>query len=124
VPPPVYTFAAQLPASSVLLELPLGEPAFDVRYMFHALTHGHPLVNGYSGGAPENYFLLGETLKDFATAPDRAWRAIETSGATHVIVHEDGYEPGRGQQITNWLTAHGARTIGVFGSDRVLAVSE
>jgi hypothetical protein len=124
VPPPAYTFAAQLPASSVLLELPLGEPAFDVRYMFHALTHGHPLVNGYSGGAPENYFLLGETLKDFATAPDRAWRAIETSGATHVIVHEDGYEPGRGQQITSWLTAQGARTIGVFGSDRVLAVSE
>jgi len=123
-PPPVYAFAARLPASSVLLELPLGEPAFDVRYMFYALAHGHPLVNGYSGGSPDGYMLLSETLKDFATSPDRAWRAVESSGATHVIVHEGSYEPGRGPLITNWLIAHGARAVGVFGSDRVLAVSE
>jgi hypothetical protein len=123
-PPPVYSFAAKLPVSSVLLELPLGEPAFDVRYMFYALGHGHPLVNGYSGGSPTTYLLLSETLKDFNTAPERAWHAVETSGATHVIVHEDGYEPGRGELTTRWLTSHGARTIAVFGPDRLLALNE
>jgi len=123
-PLPVYAFAARLPASSVLLELPLGEPAFDVRYMYYALGHGHPLVNGYSGGAPTSYLLLSETLKDFATSPDRAWHVLDTSGATHVIVHEDGYEPGRGRMVVEWLTAHGARTVGVFGADRVLALNE
>ena len=41
-----------LPASAVLLELPLGEPAFDMRYMFYSTRHWQRLVNGYSGGAP------------------------------------------------------------------------
>jgi hypothetical protein len=119
---PVYAFAARLPASSVLLELPLGEPAFDVRYMYYALEHGHPLVNGYSGGAPTEYLLLGETLKDFAASPARAWQAIVTSGATHVIVHEAAYEPGRGERISQWLTASGAREVAAFDTDRVFEV--
>ena len=34
--PEVYRFAGQLPASAILMELPLGEPAFDVRYMFYS----------------------------------------------------------------------------------------
>jgi hypothetical protein len=121
-PPPVYVFAAQLPASSVLLELPLGEPAFDVRYMFYALAHGHRLVNGYSGGSPTGYLFLSEMLKDFATSQDRAWRALMSSGATHVIVHEAGYEPGRGELIARWLTANGAREVAAFDADRVFVI--
>ena len=121
-PLPVYAFAARLPASSVLLELPLGEPAFDVRYMFYALAHGHRLVNGYSGGSPAGYLLLSEMLKDFATSPDRAWQALVTSGATHVIVHEAGYEPGRGELITRWLMANGAKEVAAFGADSVFVI--
>ena len=68
--PEVYRFAAQLPASAVLIELPLGEPAFDVRYMFYSTLHWKPLVNGYSGGAPPQYGMLTESLKDVA-APAR-----------------------------------------------------
>jgi len=37
--PAVYRFVAQLPSSAIVLELPLGEPAFDVRYMFYSTTH-------------------------------------------------------------------------------------
>ena len=69
--PEVYRFAARLPASAVLIELPLGEPAFDVRYMFYSTLHWKRLVNGYSGGAPPQYELLTESLKDLATRPDR-----------------------------------------------------
>jgi hypothetical protein len=51
----VYRFAAQLPDSAVLIEFPLGEPAFDIRYMFYSTLHWRRLVNGYSGGAPLQY---------------------------------------------------------------------
>ncbi len=122
-PPAVYKFVERLPASSVLLELPLGEPVFDARYMFYALGHGHPLVNGYSGGAPAPYLLLAEAIQNFSTEPGRARRAVLASGATHVIVHEAGYNAGRGQRVTEWLLSSGAHLAGTFGSDHVLAIT-
>ena len=45
--------------------------------MFYSTLHWRRLVNGYSGGAPREYELLTESLKDVATRPDRAWQAIE-----------------------------------------------
>jgi hypothetical protein len=122
--PPAYAFAARLPPSTVLLELPLGEPAFDVRYMFYALGHGHPLVNGYSGGAPADYQTLTETFEDFPAYPDRAWQAITASGATHVVLHEAGYEPGRGQQIAQLISAHGGHEVAAFGTDHIFAIGQ
>ena len=120
--PDVYRFAAQLPASAVLLELPVGEPAFDIRYMFYSTTHWRRLVNGYSGGAPEDYGLLTEAMKDAETRPDRAWEAIATSAATHVILHEAAYVNGVGVRLSAWLRARGAREIAALGSDRVFAL--
>src|SRR5262249_21881160 len=120
--PPVYRFAAQLPDSAVLLELPLGEPAFDVRYMFYSTTHWRRLVNGYSGGVPAEYEMLAESLKDTQTRPDRAWQATSASTATHAIVHEAFYKGEGGSRISGWLQAHGAREIARFGSDRVFAI--
>ena len=120
--PEVYRYVAQLPASAVLIELPLGEPAFDIRYMFHSTLHWRRLVNGYSGGAPQQYETLTESLKDFASRPDRAWLAITGSSATHAIVHEASYVNGGGARISAWLRDHGAREIASFGSDRVFLV--
>ena len=117
--PEVYRFAAGLPASAVLLELPLGEPAFDVRYMFYSTLHWKRLVNGYSGGFPSSYEMLTESLKDAASRPDRAWKAIADSAATHVIVHEGSYANEGGRRLSDFLRAHGAREVGAFGSDRV-----
>ncbi len=86
--PDVYRFVAQLPPNTVIMELPIGEPAFDVRYMFYSIRHWRPLVNGYSGGSPKSYETLTEAMKDTDTRPDRAWDAIVSSRATHVVVHE------------------------------------
>jgi hypothetical protein len=116
---PLYAFVARLPETSVLLELPAGEPAFDVRYMLYALPHKRALVNGYSGGAPTDYTLLIEALKEILGRPDYAWQALTASAATHVIVHEASYEPGRGQRISAWLASHGAREIAAFDDGRV-----
>jgi hypothetical protein len=118
-PPPVYGFIAQLPPSSVVIELPLGEPAFDVRYMWYSTLHWKRLVNGYSGGAPPHYEFLREALKDVATRPDRAWPAIVESSATHAVVHEGAYADERGRLFGDFLRARGARAVAVFGTDRV-----
>ena len=117
--PPVYRFIAQLPPSSVVIELPLGEPAFDVRYMWYSALHWRRLVNGYSGGAPLRYEFLREALKDVATRPDRAWQAILDSTATHAVVHEGAYVDDRGRHFDDFFLAHGAREVAVFGTDRV-----
>jgi hypothetical protein len=120
--PPVYGDVAGLPADAVILELPFGEPAFEIRYMLHALDHHHRLVNGYSGGEPLSYTLLREELKDALTEPERAWRALAASGATDIVVHEAGYEGDRGPRISAWLRAHGAREVFSAGTDRVFAL--
>jgi hypothetical protein len=120
--PAVYRFAAQLPASAVLIEFPLGEPAFDIRYMFYSTLHWRRLVNGYSGGAPPEYETLTESLKDLATRPDRAWQAIAGSTATHAIVHEASYLEDGGARMSNWLRARGATEVASFGTDRVFVI--
>jgi hypothetical protein len=117
--PEVYQFVARLPASAVLIELPLGEPAFDVRYMFYSTRHWRRLVNGYSGGAPQDYGMLIESLKDVDTRPDRAWQSIVQSTATHAIVHEGSYSNDKGLRLSNWFRSRGANEVAAFGSDRV-----
>lgn len=115
-------FLAQLPASAAIVELPLGEPAFDIRYMFASTRHWKPLVNGYSGGTPADYIQLAGDLQDVLTRPDRAWTSLAATGATHAVVHEALYENGLGTAITGWLRAHGAHEVDRFGSDRVLTL--
>ena len=120
--PAVYRFVAQLPPSAALAELPFGEVAFEVRYMFYSAAHWRPLANGYSGGAPDDYGLLAETLKDLLRRPEPAWTALIASGVTHVIVHEASYADGRGGEVSGGLRTHGARELAVFGDDHVFAI--
>jgi hypothetical protein len=120
--PAVYRFAARLAPSSVLLELPFGEVAFDVRYMFYSTVHWRALVNGYSGGAPGEYSLWTEQLAGAIEAPDAAWRAVLASGATQIVVHEGSYAGDQGRQISDFVRAHGSQELAAFGSDRVFTV--
>jgi len=120
--PAVYRFAARLPPASVLLELPIGEVAFETRYMFYSTLHWRALVNGYSGGVPVEYGLWAEQLSDATEVPDAAWRAVLASRATHIVVHEGSYTGDQGRGISDFVRAHGGRELAVFGSDRVFAV--
>jgi hypothetical protein len=120
--PPVYRFVGSLPRSAVLLELPFGEPAFDVRFMFFSTLHWRRLVNGYSGGAPVEYGLITERLKDWRGEPDAAWQTLFDSGATYCIVHEWAYAAPRGRQLSDWLRTRGAREVAAFGDDHVFEV--
>jgi hypothetical protein len=120
--PPLYRFVASLAAPAAILELPFGEPAFDIRYMFYSTLHWKPLVNGYSGGTPADYALLDTRLEEVSTQPDRAWRALVDSKATHVIVHEAFYAGDAGPSISDWMRRRGGREVAVFGSDRLFAL--
>jgi len=120
--PAVYKYVAQLPASATILELPLGEPAFDIRYMFYSTGHWRRLVNGYSGGAPEAYGFLTEALNDALARPDRAWDALSSSGATHLIVHEGFFQEDFGRRLSAWAGSRGAREVAAFGEDRVFSL--
>jgi hypothetical protein len=120
--PAVYRFIAQLPDDSVILEVPLGEPAFDIRYMFYSTVHWKRLVNGYSGGAPLGYEFLTESLKDVGTRPDRAWDAVVASTATHAVVHEGSFLGERGRHFGDWFRERGATEVALFGTDRVFAL--
>jgi hypothetical protein len=115
----LYRAVANLPASAAIAELPLGEPAFDVRYMFNSTNHWRRLVNGYSGGEPAAYTFLSQSLQDVFTRPDRAWQALVESRATHAIVHENFYAGDRGPRISDWLRERGGREVGLFGSSRL-----
>jgi hypothetical protein len=106
----------------VLLELPIGEVAFETRYMFYSTSHWRALVNGYSGGAPVEYGLWTEQLNGAIEAPDAAWLAVTASRATHIVVHEGSYTGDQGSRISDFVRAHGGRELAVFDSDRVFAV--
>lgn len=120
--PAVYRFVGLLPASSALIELPFGEVAFETRYMFFSTFHWRRLVNGYSGGAPDEYGRWSDRFKDIHLQPEPAWQSVLDSRATHLIVHEGSYAGDRGRLISAWATAHGAQEVGAFGSDRIFAV--
>src|SRR5262249_1078207 len=120
--PPVYDYVAQLPASATIVELPLGEPAFDIRYMFYSTSHWRRLVNGYSGGAPESYGFLTEALNDALTRPDRARDALSSPGPTHPTGHEGSFREDLGRRLSAWARSRGAREIATFGEDQVFSI--
>lgn len=120
--PGVYRFAAALPASAVLLELPLGSPAWDLRSVFYQRVHRRPLVNGYSGGFPRSFDDNRDALEALAVVPGVAWRRVRESGATHVILHRAAYTPAAANAIEDWLGARGATLVHAVGEDRVFAL--
>lgn len=118
--PPVYRFLKTLPpGSTVILEFPFGETAYEVRYMFYSTNHWHPLLNGYSGTFPLSYSRGGALLRHPLNGPDLAWQAIRDSGATHAVVHEGLYVDGEGRAISQWLAQRGAKQVAEFNGDKV-----
>jgi hypothetical protein len=115
----LYGAVARLPDRAVIVELPLGEPAFDIRYMFYSTRHWKRLVNGYSGARPAEYGQLDQSLRDVTTRPDYAWQELQRSRATHAIVHEAFFAGDRGARVSTWLRTNGAREIESFGAEHI-----
>ena len=91
--------------------------------MFYSISHWRRLVNGYSGGAPDEYGLWAERLKDVFERPEPAWQTVIDSRATHIVVHEASYAGDRGRRLSGWARAHGARELAAFGADRIFEIA-
>lgn len=117
--PGIYGAVASLPPSTVVLELPLGPPAWDTQAVFYQRVHGHPIVNGYSGGFPRSYPALAAALSDIDGVTDQAWALTAASGATHVILHRAAYRRRAAARIDDWLARHGAKSVAVVGTDEL-----
>lgn len=118
--PQIYHAVAALPQSATLLELPLGEPAVDLRYMYFSIGHWRRLVNGYSGGFPTEYERLDQALQDVLIRPDRAWDVLRAaSNPTHALVHQSYYAGERGPRVSEWLRGRGARELAAVGADHL-----
>lgn len=107
--PTIYREVQGLSSDAVLLELPFGDPWYELRYMFFAATHGRRLVNGYSGVFPPSYLARQRVLAKPLLDPERA--ALALTGATHVIVHRGAWPDASGTAIAQWLEALGARLL-------------
>jgi hypothetical protein len=121
--PEVYRTLLRQPEDSVLLELPLGQPDYDVRAVYYSTIHWRPLINGYSGFFPPYYGLLTTALSEIPRHPDVSLEAIWSSGATHAIVHEAAYRNGEGEATSEILRSAGAVEVFRDGSDVLLRLS-
>jgi hypothetical protein len=122
-PQGIYRAVAMLPKDAVLAELPFGEQACDLRYMFSSTFHWRRLLNGFSGARPPHYPRLSADLSSSLRDPPRAWRALERSAATHVVVHKGFWGiPRKGRRLTQWLVENGSTIVARDGSDVLLAL--
>jgi hypothetical protein len=120
--PRVYVEAARHLNGGVLVELPLGEPDFDLRAMFYSTVHWRPILNGYSGFYPPHYGQLALALNDVPRHPDLSLDAMHAAGATHALVHEGAYRGGQGEETTRALRSLGSQELYRDGSDVLLAL--
>nr|MBA3949179.1 hypothetical protein [Acidobacteriota bacterium] len=91
-----------------LIEFPLAGPGWDIQYMLAQRVHRMPLVNGYSGHVPASRTRL-DGLHTPLTDPKAEWDTLQSSGATHAIVHEWAFRSlDRGKNVSAWLAANGA----------------
>ena len=121
--PGAYRFLATLPSpGTVVVEFPLGEWAYEVRYVFYSTAHWHPLLNGYSGHFPLSYNMNATHLRHPLDYPDASWDTLMRSGATHAVLHLPYYQDDEGERIGRWLLSKGARLVAEFDGDKVFAL--
>ena len=117
---PLYQYVRDAPGDVVLIEFPFGDPAYEIQATFYAGYHRRPLVNGYSGFFPESYLRRATFLDHIPFDLETAYKAVQSSGATHALVHEGAFEDGRGHEITDWLLGNGAHIVATYGTNKLL----
>ena len=120
--PVIYRDVAQLEPDSVVVELPLGYPDFDLRAMYYSLAHRRPVVNGYSGFFPPGYSRTVIVASEVPRHPDLSLEALRARGATHAIVHESAFPGTEGSDTTAALIRLGAAELFRDGADVLVSL--
>ena len=119
--PAVYKRVAALPPGSAITELPFGDAAWEIRYVYYAHTHWKPVTNGYSGAFPPSYKERVARLQRIGVDPEAAWQAMRASGTTHVILHKAAFaKPGDAEAVEAWLRSRGATEVERFEDGAML----
>ena len=119
--PPVYARLASLPKGTVVTEFPFGDAAWEIRYVYYAAAHWHPITNGYSGAFPPRYKERVARLQRVAADPAAAWQALRASGTTHVVLHRNAFaRPEDADAVESWLDASGAIELERFPDEDIL----
>jgi hypothetical protein len=94
-PKPFAALSCAGPARGALVELPLGHTYPDVAAMYRQMSHGRPLVNGYSGYFPPHYAALrfGLALRDHDVLTELA-----AHGVSDIVVDREPDPDGRWDQ--------------------------
>ncbi len=120
--PSVYKELAKTPRDAVVLEIPFGQPDYDVRSVYYSTVHWRRLVNGYSGFFPPHYGGTIAIVSAGARGGDAAWDTLRTLGVTHVVVHEAAYLDDEGARFAEWLRGRGAVEVFRDGRDALIAL--
>ena len=120
-----YRWLAQQPAGAAI-ELPILEFAIapTLTYQYATLSHGHPIVNGYSGyGSPLQTFLGGAAspFNDLDRMGD-ALDLLRAVGVRYVLVHpRDFADPAAGADTVAAIRMQPSAATETFRSDEVVA---
>jgi len=97
--PGVYAQIAREPGRVVVAEVPFWtrDAIFqNAEYELGSTAHWRPLMNGYSGYAPESYDRYAEAFWLFPA--DMAIAAMRDAGVTHVVVHTSRFSDDENRQ--------------------------
>lgn len=93
-PSDALRFLAQQTPGSVVLELPVPTLnslwLYETTYELQSIHHWQPLVNGYSGYAPEAYRKTLEVLKTFPS--DESVAHLQKIGVAFILINRDYYK--------------------------------
>lgn len=120
--PLAYRHLLAMPDDIAVIELPFGDQAWDLRYVYYAGLHGKRILNGYSGYFPDGYRARAARLSTLWNDREAAWQSLVTSGATHVLLHVNAYHAPEGRAVASWLENQGARATVGFDDGDVLYV--
>lgn len=118
--PLAYRYLVAMPADTTVIELPFGDQAWDLRYVYYAGLHGKRIVNGYSGYFPDGYRARAAQLSNLWSDRDAAWQAVVTSGANHLLIHGDAYPEFEREAVIGWARLAGATPVAWFADGDVL----
>ncbi len=89
-PPPVYRWLREQRGPYAIVEMPVaheGQLWRNAPYVYWSTIHWHPVVDAYSGFAPNSYASLRLVLEQFPDPLSR--RALQIRDVRYVVVHWD-----------------------------------
>ena len=111
--PPLTRAIDALPRDAVLLELPFGEPAWEIRYVYHSIFHWRRLVNGYSGDVPARYVRHARRALPAARGRRRPRVAARSPQRRHPRPRPRATPSARRgrRRMRAWIEAHGGQLL-------------